>query len=399
MRRPAHRAPVTRPSRYRRAVAILGPLLAFLGRFAGKLLNAALGWATTLLFGKVPGSRQWLLLVVALGSLVWVVLVVGIVLPDVGTTVLLFVPVPDVIDERWVRLAMLAGALILPVGIGIAGIFMVEPDDRPRGVGLVQAVLRGYPFAAVLALALALLTGIALVRKVRSLAHRWEDAHVPVVVKPGGYDRVLDLLEDVLDGAGLDVTRGPAPRALVAPAKLLEAVAGSGLRGLVPDRLMLLAGAELEVLVYPSDVSISGSKARVARARAAIAQRLVHAPAYLTVSAEAQRLEDRVAAVAQSPAPLAMQRTPLDGIDAELAALTVPFEEWETLYRQRLQVERDLLAAARRRDGRARAIRAAAAARPSAASQAVGLAGTALLAVYGVSLVLDRVLPRRRARD
>jgi hypothetical protein len=34
----------------------------------------------------------------------------------------------------------------------------------------------------------------------------------------------------------------------------------------------------------------------------------------------------------------------LRAIDEELAILTVPHDEWEILYRQRLQVERDLLA-------------------------------------------------------
>ena len=33
-----------------------------IGRFAGRVLNSALGWATVLLFGKVAQSRQILLL-------------------------------------------------------------------------------------------------------------------------------------------------------------------------------------------------------------------------------------------------------------------------------------------------------------------------------------------------
>ena len=32
-------------------------------------------------------------------------------------------------------------------------------------------------------------------------------------------------------------------------------------------------------------------------------------------------------------------------IDARLARLVVPYDEWEVLYRQRLQIERDLLRA------------------------------------------------------
>ena len=39
-------------------MAILAPLFAFIGRYVGKLLNMAFGWASTLLFGRVPQSKQ-----------------------------------------------------------------------------------------------------------------------------------------------------------------------------------------------------------------------------------------------------------------------------------------------------------------------------------------------------
>ena len=392
-------------------MAILGPLFALVGRFAGRVLNAALGWATILLFGKVPQEKQGTLLLVALGSIAWVLLVVGVIVPDVGTTLLAFVPVPDFIDENWVRLAMLAGALLLPIAIGIAGVRMVRKEDQPHGRGLIVAIARGYPFALVLALTIVLLAGVALVRKGRSLYKKWEDAHVPVVVKPGGYDPVLDQLEDVLGKAGLDVERAPAPKILSAPPKLLDKVAGRSLGGLVPDRLMLLRSPAVEVLVYPSDVGIQGTKDNVARARAAIADRLTHAPAYLTLTEEAERVEDQLAAVSSSEAPLEERQAALKKIDEALASLTVPFDEWETLYRERLQVERDVLAAAVGQTagppGAPGASNTAGARNgnrkpelerdgPSRAEQVVGLAGMALLAVYGVSLLLDRVLPGRR---
>ena len=46
-------------------MAILASIFGVLGRFVGKLLNAVLGWATVLLFGKVPDSKQWILLMIA----------------------------------------------------------------------------------------------------------------------------------------------------------------------------------------------------------------------------------------------------------------------------------------------------------------------------------------------
>lgn len=374
-------------------MAIIGSVFAVVGRFAGRVLNAVLGWATLLLFGKVEGRKQTMLLVIALGALLWVVTLVGILVPDVGTFLLAFVPVPDFIDEGWVRLAMLALAVAIPLLIGAAAVWMAE--QRPKGAGLVTGTLRGYPFTLVLAVTIVTLAGVALVRKLRSLSKHWEDAHVPVVVKPGGYDRVLDDLRGVLDASDLPVRVRPAPSVVSMPPRLLDAVAGRSLGGLVPDRLMLLVGEDLEVLVYPSDVAISGSKTATARARAAIAVELTKAPAYMTTSAEAQRIEDaiveasgRVGDAAALPAHERLER--LRGLDPQIARLAVPFDEWETVYRQRLQVERDLLAT----DVDASSWQTTRRPEPSIAERAFALGTIALIAADAVLLLGDRIRPR-----
>ena len=327
-------------------MAIIGSVFAMAGRFAGRLLNSVLGWATLLLFGKVEGRKQTVLLVIALGSLAWVLTLIGILLPEIGAFLLAFVPIPEAVDDTWVRLGMLALALIIPLLIGAAAIYVAEPSHRPKGAGLVTGVLRGYPFTLVLAVTIVILAGVSLVRKVRSLTKRWEDAHVPVIVKPGGYDRVLGDLRRVLDAAGLPVTVRPAPAIVSLPPRLLDAVAGRALGGLVPDSLMMLTASDLDVLVYPSDVAISGTKVATARARAAIAVELTTSPAYLTTSAESQRIEDEIAEVARAEGLSATaRRRRLQEIDAKIAILAVPFDEWETVFRQRLQVELDLLGA------------------------------------------------------
>ena len=378
-------------------MAILGSVFAMLGRFAGKILNAILGWATLLLFGKVSGSKQTVLLLIALGSLLWVVTLFGILVPDIGTFLLAFVPVPDFIDEGWVRLAMLGLAIAIPLAVGVAAVYVTEPAERPKGRGLVVGVLRGYPFTLVLAVTIVVLAGAALVRKLQSVTNRWEDAHIPVVVKPGGYDRVLAALERVLDEAGLDVSPKPAPAIVSLPPKLLDRVAGRSLGGLVPDRLMLLVGNELEILVYPSDVSITGTKAATARARAAIATTLVDAPAYMTTSAEAQRIEDAIAEAAgdrhdRDPVSVRGRVARLRALDARIARLMVPFDEWETVYRERLQVERDLLEGM---DSGAELVRRAQRDAP-VADRVVALGTAALIAADAALLAAD--LTRSRLR-
>jgi hypothetical protein len=379
-------------------MAIIGSVFAMVGRFAGRLLNSALGWATLLLFGKVEGRKQTILLVIALASLVWILTVVGVLVPDIGAFLLAFVPVPDGVAEDWVRLGMLALALLIPLLVGAAAIYVTQADRRPKGFGLLTGVLRGYPFTLVLALTIAILAGVSIARKARSLSKRWEDAHVPVVVKPGGYERVLDDLRGVLDRSGLPVRTRPAPSIISLPPRMLDAVAGRTLGSLVPDRLMMLTGHELEVLVYPSDVAISGSKVAMARARAAIAIELTEAPAYLTTSAEAQRIEDATAELAGREGerlPPTEWRRRLRELDPRIATLAVPFDEWETVYRQRLQVERDLLAD----EVEAAVVRGDAPERePSVVERLVAVGAVAMIAADVTLLLADRMRSGKRRR-
>ena len=281
----------------------------------------------------------------ALGSILWVVTLVGVLLPDAGAFLIALVPAPDFIDEGWIRLAMLILAIILPLAVGAGGLVLMDAEDRPRGIGgkAVQ-LLRGYPYAAVLSLVILFLLVVAPVFKLRTIVRRWEDAHIPIVVKPDGYEQVVSDLEVAVDGAGLELTRSRAPRVLEVPSRLLAAVGGASVRRLVPERIVILRASQLQVTIHPSDVAIAGAKDAVARARAAVADRLTKTDAYMTGSEESQEVEDALR-VLRDPDDGDKALTSLKAIDKRLAELTVPYEEWEVLYRQRLQVERDLLRA------------------------------------------------------
>jgi hypothetical protein len=332
-------------------VAILAPLIAFIGRQLGRLVQMVFGWATLMLFGRVPQSKQLLLAGVSAGALLWIVLLVGIAVPDFGAWLIAFVPAPDFIDENWIRLAMLGLAAALPLAIGAGGLMLMDPADRPKSFGgkAVQ-VLRGYPYAAVLALVILLMLVVAPSFKVRTIFKRWEDAHIPIIIKPDGYDQVATELEQAVDAAGLDLQRARAPRILEAPSRLLAVVGGDSVRRLVPDRLVMLRAPSLEVTIHPSDVAVAGAKEAVARARAAVAVRLTKTDAYLTVAEEAQEIEDELRRLRtidpDDPSARDAAFDELAGIDNRLARLVIPYEEWEILLRQRLQLERDLLRAA-----------------------------------------------------
>ena len=330
-------------------MAIVAAAFGLLSRFFGKIVTTTLGWASTLLFGRVPASRQVLLASMTFGSLAWVAAVVGIVVPDVGAFLIALVPGQDLVPEAIVRLAMLIVALVIPAVIGVVTLALTESPRSPRAIA--TAAARGYPLTALLAGLLVFLACLAVVRKVRSVATGRTDAHVPMVVNPGAYLEVARDLDAAVTAAGLEVTPRPAGAAMSTPARWLAAVAGSERGALVPDRMVELHGPDLDVLIYPMDVLISGRATAVARARASIASRLTTSDAHLTVSAEAQGIEDRLTRLARdgtagtTPTFDAAAEAELDAIDSALATLELPYDEWEVLYRQRLQVERDLRAA------------------------------------------------------
>jgi hypothetical protein len=182
---------------------------------------------------------------------------------------------------------------------------------------------------------------------------------VPLVVEPGHYQDVARDLDDALSQAGLDVTPRAAPSVMSRPAQWLARVAGRESAALVPDHMVQLHGPDLDVLVYPMDLLISGTASHVMRARAAMASRLTTSAAHLTVSAEAQGIEDRLTRLARGASadgePAFDDATAVDlaAIDHLLATVEIPYDEWELLYRQRLQVERDLRARAMARQATA----------------------------------------------
>ena len=331
-------------------MAIVQALLAMVFRSAGKLLNTAFGWATTMLFGRVAQDRQIYLSVIAFGSVIWILCLLGIAFPAFATFMLSFVPLPSWVDRTLVRLAMLAAACVIPGIVGLVSLKMMEPAQRPKGAkGKIAAVLKGYPYTLGLALTLILMTVFAPIIKVRNLARRWTSEHVPVIIQPEDYLEVVDALQTALRDGGTATTRHRASAMLRLPTRILTLFAGGAVANLVADEMTELRGDGLEVVVHPSDIVISGRERVAARARAGMAERRVFSPAYLTWDKEANEIEDALRAIWQGQL---VGREDIDGALARLAAVertlheqAFPYEEWEVLYREKLVVERKLLRA------------------------------------------------------
>jgi len=320
-------------------MALIASLVALLGRFVGRALTTTLGWASVMLFGRIPQDRQVWLAVLTFGSLAWVATVVGVLLPNVGEVLLAALPLPDWVPDDLVRLVMLVVALVLPAILGGVTLLLFDPEDRPKGKELLIQIARGYAIAPILAVTLVVLAIAGTIGKLDAMAHRREDAHVAIVVRPGRYESLVSTLEQTLREGELVDRRQPGPSVLTIPARLLARVAGSGIGRLVPDRLIELRGNALKLSVYPSDLALTGEKDDVARARALVARDVPSKDAWFTTTKEAQKIEDRLAALESADAATRAQKLP--DIDRDLVNLTIDQDTFEVLYRRRLQLAVD----------------------------------------------------------
>jgi len=304
----------------------VGALFAFIGKQLGRVLTLAFGWATTALFGRVPESQQLLLSATAGAALAWPVVLAGVAVPSVATFLLAFVTLPEWANA-WVRPVMLALAIALPLAVGYLSTRILKTHRR----SIALEVLRGFPVSIGLFIVLVWMIVLAPLTNIVALLRRWQAAHVAIAVKPGGYDTVVRDLVAALERAELPVTARRASWAYEVPGRVLRAFAGSRVSSLIPERLVILEGAALEVVVHPVDLSLRGAKVPLARARAAIARELTFTAANQTWSPEAQRIEDRLAEAAKG-------RADLDAVAAQLQRTELDFEEWQILYRLLLQV-------------------------------------------------------------
>ena len=341
---------------------IVQALLTLIIHSLGRVLNMVFGWATVMLFGRVPQERQIFLSIVAFGSVTWLVVVLGIAFPSLAAFMLTFAPIPKWVDEGWIRIAMLAAAVLVPPLVGESAIRAVDPDRRPRGAARIgEALISGYRFSLGIAVALVALILVAPILWIRDFRRRWVTRHVAVIVHRRDYLDVLDAVQRALHAGGVPAQRGHVVGLLRFPTAVLAFVAGGRIQAPHAETARLSA-ERVEVLLYPFDLVISGDRTQVSLAQAIVAEHLPRTKAYMTWSEQGNALEDRLkrlwarvarergedrsVAAAREPVPTGRNGEIVAEVGRaaqDLKGLCLSFDEWEILFRELLMIERDLL--------------------------------------------------------
>jgi len=303
----------------------------------------ALGWATALYFGQVPGRPGRILAVISLLSLAWLIVLVGFWVPWlVGASLEAGGVLSDSFDvQPLVYIGLVAALVLLPPGVAASVVYgeFLERRDLDTWVRLVPI---SYPATFMLGLSvlqMVLFTPILLFQ-------RWIQkrnlVQVPLVMRAGtDDDDLLELVKTALMAVGIErfVTEeatGPKSWPMRTGGFAARHLLGAVVRG-EPIRVV---ADDLEVLAFSTNVSILGPPEPAYEARASVEREAAFHEAYLTWNEEAQTLEDElVAASSQANGDLDRLRRRLDRIQARIDRASLNSEEWNVLYRLRLQVE------------------------------------------------------------
>jgi hypothetical protein len=328
-------------------MALLQALLSFLGRSAGKILNAIFGWAVVALFGRTSPRQQTILSGVVAAAAAWPILLIGIAFPKIVTFLVAFVPLSRHVPSWIVRLVWLGLALFVPLVVGTV-VAAKAPPGSPHEPAW-KRLARGFPITVGIAGAFLLMFITVPALRIISAVRGRRDEHVPCITEGDDYQAVAAEIDRILETHRIQAKRGEPSWWLSGPAKVLQKLGGKSLRGFMPSQLAYWEGDDLEIAFYPSDILIRGSKKRTAWTHGLLVEALSSGPGLQTFAPTAQELERQLRRIwklyrenptAHTGSRLLQSR--LRDLTEELRLLEVNYDDWQVLYRQTLQLDRAL---------------------------------------------------------
>jgi hypothetical protein len=175
------------------------------------------------------------------------------------------------------------------------------------------------------------------VGKLIAFAYGRKEDHVGLVIPPESYREVSDALLAALQQGGFELRRSEPPAMTRLLSTIMQRFGGALIGAYVPEEVEYFEGSDLRAGIYPNGVALSGRERAVARAHALIAERASATAALQTMSADAQAIEKRIQQLWEARAKVDVLPG-LKSVVRDLARQPLPFDDWQILYREVLQL-------------------------------------------------------------
>jgi Putative Actinobacterial Holin-X, holin superfamily III len=254
-----------------------------------------------------------------------------------------------------VRVVWIALAAAVPLGVGVT-MAMRQPRSQRNGPSAgtrqdsaLKRLLRGFPITVGIAAAFLVVFVTVPVLRVMSILRRRVDVQVAFVTDAASYEVVAARVAKTLTLHDFTVHAGKPGWWMTLPSYILLTLGGPAFRAYIPRRLAYFSGPELEVVLYPNALLLRGRQQDTAWAQGVVVEALTNAPALQTFHPDAQDLERQIRRVwsvyreqpsAHANSAALLHR--LTEIGRDIRRLPVPYDEWQVVYRQALQLSRAL---------------------------------------------------------
>jgi len=321
------------------------PLVILLaGQAISRSASFLLGWATALFFGQIPGNKGRVVSVISLISVGWVILLGGFGIPLlISAAGHALGVVPRTFEVQSEHLAGLALAIVLapPVVAGVAQLAGFGEGRSP--LRWLQRIPASYPATASLGLSVLQMLFITPVITLARLRQGRTLLQVPLLLRHGSsQEKLSDAVAHALHTLDVQtVERSRIEGPIGWPLRTVGFAARHLLGAFVRGEPVRLRADGLELYAYATNVAVLGREGAAHRARAAIERELALGEAYLTWSEQSQALEDELMRIHESdPDDLRMLIGELDRLQERIDSAPITSDEWNVLYRLRLQMER-----------------------------------------------------------
>lgn len=323
------------------------PFLPFVVLLAWQALSKsasfALGWATALYFGQVPGKQGRVVAVMSLASAAWIIVLAGFAVPLLIGALLDWLGIisRNFSVARLHVLGLTAAIALTPPAVAAAAVWG-EFHGRPSVGDWLRLLPISYPATASLGLGVAQMVVFAPVLVVRRLIRKQTMLQTALSMREDADDEQLTrAVATALSSIGLRHVEAEEARGFLAwPMRTVGFATRHLLGAVVRGDPMILRADGLRLLAYATNVAVLGESRDAHRARAALERQLPFSNARITWSEDARALEDELmeahrAANGDGEAT----RRRLAAIQERIDAASLDVEEWNVLYRLRLQVE------------------------------------------------------------
>lgn len=311
-----------------------------------KSASFALGWATAIYFGQVPGKQGRILAVISLASAAWVIVILGFALPLLVGAVL---EATGAIERNFQVIPLhvlgLWAAIVLgpPVIAGIT-VFVKFHEDRSVRQWL-RLVPLSYPAVASLGASVIQMVFFTPILAVRRWMRKQSLLQTALSMRERtDDDDLVETVQAALRDLGIEKVEVEEVDGILAWPMLTVGFAARHLLGaVVRGEPMRLRANGLQLFAYATNVAILGPSEEAHQARAALERELPFDTARLTWSEDAQDLEDAIVkAFNDAGSDLRKLHTALDSVQKRIDTESLNAEEWNILYRLRLQAEHEV---------------------------------------------------------